>query len=58
MQDEKTIEELVKRLRERVGSLSITVVDLEVLLEVERQKNTDLEEQLSKLKTSSESSDK
>jgi chromosome condensin MukBEF complex kleisin-like MukF subunit len=50
MDDQKTIEELVKHLRERVGSLSVAIVDLEVLLAIEQQKNSELEKAMSELK--------
>lgn len=50
MEDQKTIEELVKHLRERVGSFSVAIVDLEVLLELEKQKNSELEKEIYELK--------
>lgn len=51
-QETKTVEELVKRLRDRVASYSVAIIDLEVMLEVEQQKTAELEAELAELKAS------
>jgi CII-binding regulator of phage lambda lysogenization HflD len=58
MEDQKTVEELVKKLRERVSSYAIAVIDLETLLEVEQAKVAELEKKIQELESSKTSNDK
>jgi len=46
MEDKVIIDELIKRLREKVGSYAVTIVDLETLLEIEKTKVTELESKI------------
>lgn len=53
MNDQKTLEELIKNLREKVAEYSIAIIDLETLLGMERTKSSELQKQLDELSTDS-----
>lgn len=54
MENEKTVEQLVRILRDRVGSYAVAIIDLEALLAVEREKTSELEAKISELEGSKE----
>lgn len=58
MEDKETIEQLVKNLRDRVATYAITIVDLETLLEIEKNKSAQLAASLEELKQDNQSDKK
>jgi CII-binding regulator of phage lambda lysogenization HflD len=58
MEEKETLEHLVRNLRERLASYAISIVDLETLLEIEKNKNSELNKSLNELKEKLESDKK
>jgi hypothetical protein len=58
MEDQKTVEELVKKLRERVSSYAVAIIDLETLLEIETAKVAELQKKVEDLESSTKAEDK